>query len=79
MELFDEFEEWYMMQASQLFINVLLLIVCYKKCLDSVAHNCWGPEWGSRPELIISHFNWDVNCLLLFLLFKIHWSETKSK
>jgi len=46
MELFDEFEEWYMMQASQLLINVLLLIVCYKKCLNSVARNCWGPEWG---------------------------------
>ncbi|KAK7374466.1 hypothetical protein VNO80_07896 [Phaseolus coccineus] len=49
MELFDEFEEWYMMQASQLLINVLL-IVCYEKCLNSVALNCWGPEWGDLGQ-----------------------------
>lgn len=77
MELFDEFEEWYMMQESQLFINILLLIVCYKKCL---LHTITGALSGeSRPELIISHFKWEVNCLFLFLLFKIHWSERKSK
>ena len=44
LELFDEFEEWYMMQASQLFI-IVLLIVCYKKCLNTVTHILLGP-WG---------------------------------